>query len=48
MNEGELASLLDPHRFTGRAGEQVRAFLGTEVSRALRGHVPSAITEILV
>ncbi|MDE3244748.1 MAG: adenylosuccinate lyase [Acidobacteriota bacterium] len=48
MNEGELASLLDPHRFTGRAGEQVRAFLGTEVSQALRGHVPSAITEILV
>ena len=48
MSEGELASLLDPHRFTGRAGEQVRAFLGTEVSRALKGHVPAAITEILV
>ena len=48
MNESELVSLLDPHRFTGRAGEQVRAFLSADVNAALSGHVMTAITEIRV
>ncbi len=48
MNEGELLSVLDPHRFTGRAGEQVRAFLATEVGPVLSGHVPTAIAPINV
>jgi len=38
MTEPELAALLDPARFTGRAGEQVRQFLSNEITAALRGH----------
>jgi hypothetical protein len=41
MTEPELAALLDPARFTGRAGEQVRQFLAREVAAALKGHVPA-------
>ncbi|MBL0211132.1 MAG: adenylosuccinate lyase [Holophagaceae bacterium] len=48
MDEGELASLLDPLRFTGRAGEQVRAFLATDVNTALSGHVKTTTAEIRV
>ncbi len=48
MNEVELAALLDPKRFTGRAGEQVRAFLANEVKIALSGHVMTTITEIRI
>ena len=48
MNEAELAALLDPKRFTGRAGEQVRAFLANEVKIALSGHVLTATAEIRV
>ncbi len=38
MTEPELAALLDAQRFTGRAAEQTRAFLGREVASALKGH----------
>ncbi len=41
MTEAELAALLDARRFTGRAGEQVRAFLAGPVAGALKGHVPA-------
>ncbi len=48
LSEAELASLLDPRRFTGRASEQVQAFLGAEVATALLEHVPTATPEIRV
>ena len=38
MTETELTALLDPARFTGRAGDQVRQFLSREVAAALAGH----------
>ena len=38
MTEEELKALLDPARFTGRAGEQVRQFLSNQIADALRGH----------
>jgi adenylosuccinate lyase len=41
MTESELADLLDARRFTGRAGDQVRAFLQGPVAAALKGHVPA-------
>lgn len=41
MTEPELAGLLDSKRFTGRAGDQVRAFLAKEVAVALQDHVPA-------
>lgn len=41
MTESELAGLLDARRFTGRAGDQVRAFLAGPVAAALKGHVPA-------
>ncbi|MDE3033339.1 MAG: adenylosuccinate lyase [Acidobacteriota bacterium] len=41
MTEAELAALLDARRFTGRAGDQVRAFLAGPVAGALQGHVPA-------
>jgi len=41
MNESELAALLDARRFTGRAGEQVRAFLAGPVAGALKDHRPA-------
>jgi adenylosuccinate lyase len=40
MTEAELAALLDPVRFTGRAGDQVRRFLAGEVATAMAGHRP--------
>jgi adenylosuccinate lyase len=41
MTEAELAALLDAHRFTGRAGEQVRQFLAGPVAEALKQHAPA-------
>lgn len=41
MTEPELAALLDARRFTGRAGDQVRAFLAGPVAAALKGHLPA-------
>ncbi|MFN8011406.1 MAG: adenylosuccinate lyase [Holophagaceae bacterium] len=41
MTEAELAALLDSKRFTGRAGDQVRAFLAREVAAALQDHAPA-------
>ncbi len=41
MTEAELAALLDARRFTGRAGDQVRAFLAGPVATALAGHLPA-------
>ncbi|MGA2082299.1 MAG: adenylosuccinate lyase [Holophaga sp.] len=40
MDESDLANLLDPARFTGRAGDQVRRFLAGPVAAALAGHRP--------
>jgi adenylosuccinate lyase len=40
MGEAELCSILDSRRFTGRAEEQVDAFLAVPVAEALKGHVP--------
>jgi len=40
MTEGELAALLDPVRFTGCAGDQVRRFLAGDVASALAGYRP--------
>jgi adenylosuccinate lyase len=40
MTEAELAALLDPVRFTGCAGDQVRRFLAGEVAASLAGHRP--------
>ncbi len=48
MTEAELASLLDSKRFTGRAGDQVRAFLAREVSEALKGYSPDAAEGVRV
>ncbi|WP_243287442.1 adenylosuccinate lyase [Geothrix terrae] len=41
MTEAELAALLDASRFTGRAGDQVRAFLAGPVAAALKDHAPA-------
>ncbi len=48
MTEAELAALLDPVRFTGCAGEQVRRFLGSEVAAALAGHRAGAAAAVRV
>ena len=48
MTEAELTALLDPHRFTGRAGDQVRAFLAKQVKAALKDHNVSEVAEIRV
>jgi len=48
MTEAELAALLDPVRFTGRAGEQVRRFLAGEVAVALAGHLPGEAAAVRV
>ena len=48
MTEPELRALLDPVRFTGRAGDQVRRFLATEVAAALAGHRPGAEAPVRV
>jgi len=41
MDEAELAALLDAHRFTGCAGDQVRRFLAGPVATALTDHAPA-------
>jgi adenylosuccinate lyase len=48
MTEPELRALLDPVRFTGRAGDQVRRFLAKEVAAALAGHRPGAEAPVRV
>lgn len=48
MTEAELAALLDGQRFTGRAADQVHAFLAGEVTRALQGHQSSAAEAVRV
>jgi adenylosuccinate lyase len=48
MNEAELTALLDPDRFTGRAGDQVRQFLSKDVSKALKDHQRAETAEIRV
>jgi hypothetical protein len=48
MTEDELRVMLDATRFTGRAGEQVRAFLGAEVAQALQGHRAAEAAEVRV
>jgi adenylosuccinate lyase len=48
LDEAELTSLLDPARFTGRAGDQVRQFLSTEVAAALAGHDPADAVAVRV
>jgi len=48
MDETELRELLDARRFTGRAAEQVRAFLARDVAAALKDHRPSEGAEIRV
>ncbi len=48
MTEAELTALLDAQRFTGRAGEQVRAFLAGPVALALKDHVPAEAADIRV
>jgi adenylosuccinate lyase len=48
MNESELVGLLDARRFTGRAGEQVRAFLARDVAAALADHVPAEAASVRV
>ncbi|MFZ1613297.1 MAG: adenylosuccinate lyase [Holophaga sp.] len=48
MTEAELTAMLDARRFTGRAGEQVRAFLGKDVAAALAGHRAAEVAEVRV
>jgi adenylosuccinate lyase len=48
MTEAELTALLDPARFTGRAADQVRQFLGREVAAALQDYVPAAEAAVRV
>ena len=48
MNETELAAMLDAHRFTGRAGAQVKAFLAREVAAALKDHCAAEAAEVRV
>ena len=48
MNEAELEALLDPARFTGRAGEQVRQFLARDVAQALKDHQAAEAADVRV
>lgn len=48
MTEAELAAMLDARRFTGRACEQVRAFLGKDVAGALKDHRAAEVAEVRV
>jgi len=48
MTEAELTAMLDARRFTGRAGEQVRAFLDKDVAAALKGHRAAEVAEVRV
>ncbi len=48
MSEAELVDMLDARRFTGRAADQVKAFLSCEVAAALQGHRAAEIAEVRV
>jgi adenylosuccinate lyase len=48
MTEADITAILDPARFTGRAGDQVRDFLAGEVASALQGYQPAEAAEIRV
>ncbi len=48
MTAAELSALLDAKRFTGRAAEQVEAFLAGDVARALHDHGVTASEAIRV
>lgn len=48
MNEAEITAVLDPKRFTGRAGDQVKAFLECEVAAALKDRATVEAAEIRV
>ncbi len=48
MDEAELKAMLDARRFTGRAEEQVKAFLAREVASALKGHRAAEAAEVRV
>lgn len=48
MTEEELAAMLDAKRFTGRAGDQTKAFLGREVAEALKDHMAAESADIRV
>ena len=48
MTESELAAMLDAQRFTGRAADQTRTFLGREVAAALQGHRAAEVAEVRV
>lgn len=48
MTEADLTALLDARRFTGRAGEQVRAFLAGPVAEALKDHMPADAAAVRV
>ena len=48
MTEAELRAMLDARRFTGRAAEQVGAFLAREVAGALEGHGAAEAAEVRV
>ena len=48
MSEADIAAVLDPQRFTGRASDQVCAFLEQDVAAALKGHQKAEAAEIRV
>ena len=48
VSQAELADLLDARRFTGRAADQVKAFLAREVAEALKGHQAAEAAEVRV
>ena len=48
MTERELAALLDAKRFTGRAADQVAAFINGPVAQALKGHSVGGGDEVRV
>ncbi len=48
MTEAELAALLDPARFTGRASGQVATFLAGPVAEALLDHHPAEAADVRV
>jgi adenylosuccinate lyase len=48
MTEDELTSLLDAKRFTGRAADQVEAFLNGPVKEVLKNHRDGNVAEVRV
>jgi adenylosuccinate lyase len=48
MTEPELTAMLDANRFTGRAADQVTAFINGPVAEALKGHKDSGSDEVRV